>query len=49
MEDGGIEVRPVRPDEGLHLRVDLDLGKKLGIPERTLELTFEDRLEIDLP
>ena len=48
MEDRGIEVSPVEPDEGPHLGIDLDLGKQLGIPQRAVELPFEDRLEIDL-
>src|SRR2546428_1502888 len=44
---GGVEVRAVRPDQGLHLGIDAHLAKNRWIAQRVVQRSGEHRLEVD--
>lgn len=48
MQYGRIEVCSIRPHEGMHLGVDLNLFEKSAIPQRAVDLSLQNRLEINL-
>ena len=47
MEGGRVEVRSVGPNESTDLRVYLDGYKEPRVPEPSIELPLENRLEVD--
>jgi len=48
MEKSGVEVCAVWPDDGVDFRVHECAAEELWITERTVQLSGEDRLEVDL-
>ena len=47
MQGSRIEIRAVRPDEGVRIRVDRDLLEDAHIAKRAVQLPAQDRLKID--
>src|SRR5207244_10628466 len=44
---GGVEVRAVRPDQGVHLGIDAHLAKNRRIAQRAVQCSGEHGLEVD--
>src|SRR5947199_4696912 len=44
---GGVEIRAVRPYQGLHLGIDAHLAKNRWIAQRAVQRSGEHRLEVD--
>ena len=47
MQCGGVEVRAVRPDQGLHLGIYAHLAKDRRIAQRAVQYSGEHGLEVD--
>src|SRR6266436_9311472 len=47
VQRGGVEVRAVRPDQGVHLGIDAHLAKNRRIAQRAVQCSGEHTLEVD--
>lgn len=47
MQCGRVEIGSTRPFDGVDLRIQTDLGKPRRVSQRSIEFSFQNRLEID--